>query len=58
MAMQVTVTVTLRIDEQAWKDEYGLDGATKTEVRQDVKRHAEQSLRMHFQDLGVLAEEA
>ena len=49
--MKIKVTLTVDVDPAAWADEYG---TRLSEVREDVKRHAANSLLAHFESVGVL----
>lgn len=49
--MKVRVAFTIDVDPATWSAEYGIEPA---EVRRDVQDHAEQSIRAHFDSVGVL----
>lgn len=50
--MKVQVTVTLDVDPEMWATAYGVEGAA--EIRADVKQHAAESIRDHFDSMGLL----
>ncbi len=50
--MQVKVSFTVDVDEEAWSQEYGTQ--TAAETRGDVKRHVQSYAVMQLQSLGVL----
>lgn len=51
--MQVTVTVRLDVDEEAWAVEYGVEG--RTAVRADVKRYVQDAAEQHLDSMGLLS---
>lgn len=50
--MRVRVSFTVDVDPGAWMDEYGVE---RSEVRADVLRYVENSVRAHLDDLGLAA---
>ena len=52
--MRINVAVTLDIDPEAWAIEYGVEGAAA--IRADVKMHAINALKQHYDNIGVLGE--
>lgn len=52
--MKVSVNITLDIDPEAWATEYGVEGSKA--IREDVKQHAANSIKQHFDNVGVLGE--
>jgi hypothetical protein len=50
--MRIQVTVTLDVDPEMWAAAYGVEGAA--DIRADVKEHAANSIRDHFDSMGFL----
>lgn len=51
--LKVRIPLTVEIDVDAWADEYG--AGTNTEIRADIKRHVENTVRAQLDALGVSA---
>lgn len=50
--MKINVTVTLDVDAEMWTAAYGVEGVA--DIRADVKQHAAESIRDHFDTMGLL----